>query len=145
MEPSPVLHIRNLPPDVDQEEVFSLAERFGGVRNCLLMRVKNQALLEMNDVGVATAMVASYTASPPILRGKTIYVQYSKHKELRKQGVSVYTRISLFTAHFAHTMSSYSGIPSTTCTIEYVHTDLPSQCVCMYAYLYICVYVIVNL
>ena len=68
MEPSPVLHIRNLPPDVDQDDVFSLAERFGGVRNCLLMRVKNQALLEMNDVGVATAMVASYTASPPILR-----------------------------------------------------------------------------
>ena len=53
---------------MDQEEVFSLAERFGRVRNCLLLRIKNQALLEMSDQGVAMAMVASYTASPPVMR-----------------------------------------------------------------------------
>lgn len=115
MEPSPVLHIRNLPPDVDQEEVFSLAERFGGVRNCLLMRVKNQALLEMNDVGVATAMVASYTASPPILRGKTIYVQYSKHKELRKQGSSSstmgHTPSHVSPAVMGYSVESLSPVP----------------------------------
>ena len=75
------MHIRNLPPDIEQEEVFSLAERFGSVRNCLMLRSKNQALLEMYDQGVAMSMVASYTAAPPIMRcvvrESTLYIPCS--------------------------------------------------------------------
>ena len=43
--PSKVLHLRNLPESVRENEVAGLALPFGRVANILLLRQKNQALL----------------------------------------------------------------------------------------------------
>ena len=44
-----------------------------------------QALLEMSDVQSAQAMVNYYSERPPNVRGRTIYVQFSNHVELKTE------------------------------------------------------------
>lgn len=66
--PSKVLHLRNLPESVRENEVAGLALPFGRVANILLLRQKNQALLEMEDVSSATALIGYYNQLPATLR-----------------------------------------------------------------------------
>lgn len=66
--PSKVLHLRNLPESVRENEVAGLALPFGRVANILLLRQKNQALLEMEDIPTATALVSYYNQLPATLR-----------------------------------------------------------------------------
>lgn len=66
--PSKVLHLRNLPESVRENEVAGLALPFGRVANILLLRQKNQALLEMEDIPTATSLVTYYNQLPATLR-----------------------------------------------------------------------------
>lgn len=68
--PSKVLHLRNLPESVRENEVAGLALPFGRVANILLLRQKNQALLEMDDIATATALVTYYNQLPASLRSE---------------------------------------------------------------------------
>jgi len=59
----------------------------GGLVNAsdllLLAAGKNQAFLEMADEISATAMVSVFNTTPPTVRGRTVYVQFSNHRELK--------------------------------------------------------------
>ena len=68
VSPSKVLHLRNLPSDVTDKEIIMLGLPFSQVTNVLLLRHKNQAFLEMADIGVATTMVGYYTTMPAQIR-----------------------------------------------------------------------------
>ena len=48
----------------------------------------DQALLEMADVSSAQAMVNYYTERPPQLRGRTVYVQFSNHEQLKTESTA---------------------------------------------------------
>ena len=74
--PSKVLHLRNLPESVRENEVAGLALPFGRVANILLLRQKNQALLEMEDVSSATALISYYNQLPATLRSVKKNVMY---------------------------------------------------------------------
>lgn len=82
-KPSRVIHIRNIPNESSEPEVIQLGLPFGRITNVLVLKGKNQAFLEMADEISATAMVACYTTTPPIVRGRTVYVQFSNHRELK--------------------------------------------------------------
>lgn len=82
-KPSRVIHIRNIPNESSEAEVIHLGIPFGRVTNVLVLKGKNQAFLEMADEISATAMVACFTTTPPIVRGRTVYVQFSNHRELK--------------------------------------------------------------
>lgn len=56
---------------------------FGRVTNVLVLKGKNQAFLEMFDEVSAAAMVACFNTNPPQVRGRTVYVQFSNHRELK--------------------------------------------------------------
>lgn len=56
---------------------------FGRVTNILVLKGKNQAFLEMLDEACAAAMVACFNTNPPQVRGRTVYVQFSNHRELK--------------------------------------------------------------
>jgi polypyrimidine tract-binding protein 1 len=60
-----------------------LGVQFGRVTNVLVLKGKNQAFLEMADELAATSMVTFFNASPPTIRGRTVYVQFSNHRELK--------------------------------------------------------------
>jgi hnRNP-L/PTB/hephaestus splicing factor len=53
------------------------------VTNVLVLKGKNQAFLEMADEAAAAAMVSTFSSTPPIVRGRTVYVQFSNHRELK--------------------------------------------------------------
>lgn len=78
-----MIHIRNIPNEASDAEVIHLGIPFGRVTNVLVLKGKNQAFLEMADETAAANMVALFTANPPTIRGRTVYVQFSNHRELK--------------------------------------------------------------
>ena len=81
--PSRVIHIRNIPNDVTEPEIIHLGIPFGRVTNVLVLKGKNQAFLEMDDESSASAMVNYFTNCTAQLRERSVYVQFSNHKELK--------------------------------------------------------------
>ena len=81
--PSRVIHIRNIPSDVTEAEIIHLGIPFGRVTNVLVLKGKNQAFLEMDVEESASAMVNYFTNCVAQLRERSVYVQFSNHKELK--------------------------------------------------------------
>ena len=81
--PSRVIHIRNIPSDVTEAEIIHLGIPFGRVTNVLVLKGKNQAFLEMDVEESAVAMVNYFTNCVAQLRERSVYVQFSNHKELK--------------------------------------------------------------
>ncbi|NXI95966.1 PTBP3 protein, partial [Psophia crepitans] len=81
--PSRVLHLRQIPNDVTEAEVISLALPFGKVTNLLMLKGKSQAFLEMASEEAAVTMVNYYTPATPYLRSQPVYIQFSNHRELK--------------------------------------------------------------
>ncbi|XP_013406945.1 polypyrimidine tract-binding protein 1 isoform X2 [Lingula anatina] len=86
--PSKVVHIRSIPTDASEAEVVALGLPFGKVTNVLVMKKKNQAFLEFGDENQASTMVSYHTEVPANIRGRTAYVQFSTHKELKTEVVN---------------------------------------------------------
>ncbi|XP_009959374.1 PREDICTED: polypyrimidine tract-binding protein 3-like, partial [Leptosomus discolor] len=81
--PSRVLHLHQVASDATEEEVISLGHPFGKVTNLLMLKGRNQALLEMASEEVAIAMVNYYALAIPHIRGQPVYIQYSHYSELK--------------------------------------------------------------
>jgi len=80
--PSKVIHIRQLPLDVSEQDIRALGLPFGRVTNTLLMRTKSQAFLELQDVDSAKTMINYYHYCPPTVRNQPVFLQFSQHQEL---------------------------------------------------------------
>ncbi|XP_072049099.1 polypyrimidine tract-binding protein 2-like isoform X10 [Amphiura filiformis] len=81
--PSKVLHLRNLPSDCTETEVIQLGLPFGRMSNILMLAGKNQAFIEMQNLAEATAMVNFHNHSVATIRGRHVFLQYSKHTALK--------------------------------------------------------------
>ena len=79
MKPSKVVHIRNIRNDVTEAEIIHLGTPFGRVTNVLVLKGKNQALLEMEEESSAVSMVNCVSK----LREGSVYVQYSNYTSLK--------------------------------------------------------------
>ncbi|KAM7114034.1 retroelement silencing factor 1 isoform 3-T5 [Molossus nigricans] len=80
--PSRVIHIGKLPIDVTMLEIIFLGLPFGKVTNLLMLKSKQQALIEMNTQEAANTMMEYYTSMTPILRGQPISIHFSTYKGL---------------------------------------------------------------
>ncbi|KAL3652426.1 hypothetical protein CASFOL_002107 [Castilleja foliolosa] len=84
--PSKVLHLRNLPWECIEEELIELGKPFGKVVNtkCNVGANRNQAFIEFAELNQAIAMISYYASSsePAMVRGKTVYLQYSNRQEI---------------------------------------------------------------
>ena len=63
-----MVHIRNLPMDVTENEILMLGLPFGKVRNVLHMKKKQQAFMELVDEGAAMSVVGYYKSVPATIR-----------------------------------------------------------------------------
>lgn len=87
LTPSKVLHVRNLPPDATEPELFQMGSHYGSVMRVLLLAKNNapqtrQGFIQFANQSEASAML-EYAGQVPILfRGKQIYVQYSNRPEI---------------------------------------------------------------
>ncbi|MQM18389.1 hypothetical protein Taro_051382 [Colocasia esculenta] len=107
-EPSKVIHVRNVGPEISENDLLQLVQPFGVVTKLVMLRAKNQALLQMHDVASAVTALQYYTNLQPNVRGRNVYMQFSSHQELttvdqgsqgRKDQDSQPNRILLVTIH----------------------------------------------
>lgn len=81
-EPSRVVHLRNIPHQLTENEIIFLGLSFGNIKNVLFLRSKNQAFLEFEIMQDAQQMIHHFNNSSTTFSGKKIFVQYSNHQEL---------------------------------------------------------------
>eukprot|EP01113_Clastostelium_recurvatum_P014172 TRINITY_DN1767_c0_g1_i1.p1 TRINITY_DN1767_c0_g1~~TRINITY_DN1767_c0_g1_i1.p1 ORF type:complete len:547 (+),score=171.99 TRINITY_DN1767_c0_g1_i1:136-1641(+) len=87
--PSRVIHLRNVGPDITQHDLILLASQFGPVEQVLLLRSKNQALMQFADIQASMNFVQYYTTvTTPSIRGRNVYPQFSSHPELNNTSTS---------------------------------------------------------
>lgn len=96
---SKVLHIRNVPSDASESDIAQLGIPFGRMSNLVLAKKKNQALLEMEDVTLAARMVHYYSEHPPQVKGRSLIIQFSNHKELKTEQPNVAAQNALQAAN----------------------------------------------
>ncbi|KAF8377191.1 hypothetical protein HHK36_030564 [Tetracentron sinense] len=81
-EPSKVIHIRNVGQEISENDLLQLVQSFGIVTKTVMLRAKNQALLQMQDVASAVNALQYYANVQPSIRGRNVYLQFSSHQEL---------------------------------------------------------------
>ncbi|GAA0151710.1 RNA processing factor [Lithospermum erythrorhizon] len=81
-EPSKVIHVRNVGHEISENDLLQLFQPFGVITKLVMLRAKNQALLQMQDVPSAVNSLQFFTNVQPSIRGRNVYVQFSSHQEL---------------------------------------------------------------
>lgn len=81
-QPSKVVHIRNIPPQITEVEVIQFGLIFGNIMNVLNLRSKCQAFLEFEKCEEAQSMISYFANNPIQVTGRQIFVQYSNYKNL---------------------------------------------------------------
>ncbi|KAJ8493422.1 hypothetical protein OPV22_015143 [Ensete ventricosum] len=81
-EPSKVIHIRNVGQEISENDLLQLVQPFGVVTKLVMLRAKNQALLQMHDLSSSINVLQYYTNVQPSVRGRNVYIQFSSHQEL---------------------------------------------------------------
>ncbi|XP_044475252.1 polypyrimidine tract-binding protein homolog 3-like [Mangifera indica] len=81
-EPSKVIHVRNVGHEISENDLLQLFQPFGVITKLVMLRAKNQALLQMQDVPSAMAALQYYINVQPSIRGRNVYIQFSSHQEL---------------------------------------------------------------
>ncbi|KAL4190214.1 hypothetical protein AMTRI_Chr07g74640 [Amborella trichopoda] len=81
-EPSKVIHVRNVGHEISENDLLQLVQPFGVVDKRVMLRAKNQALLQMHDIPSAVNALQYYTNVQPSVRGRNVYMQFSSHQEL---------------------------------------------------------------
>lgn len=81
-EPSKVIHVRNVGHEISENDLLQLFQPFGVITKLVMLRAKNQALLQMQDVTTAVNALQFYTTVQPSIRGRNVYIQFSSHQEL---------------------------------------------------------------
>ncbi|KAJ9166823.1 hypothetical protein P3X46_021520 [Hevea brasiliensis] len=81
-EPSKVIHVRNVGHEISENDLLQLFQPFGVITKLVMLRAKNQALLQMQDIPSAINALQFYTNVQPTIRGRNVYVQFSSHQEL---------------------------------------------------------------
>lgn len=81
-EPSKVIHVRNVGHEISENDLLLLFQPFGVITKLVMLRAKNQALLQMQDVPSAVNAMQFFATVQPTIRGRNVYVQFSSHQEL---------------------------------------------------------------
>ncbi|KNA18626.1 hypothetical protein SOVF_069010 isoform A [Spinacia oleracea] len=106
-EPSKVIHVRNVGHEISENDLLQLFQPFGVITKLVMLRAKNQALVQMQDVASAVSVLQCYTSTQPTIRGRNVYIQFSSHQELTTMDQNTHgrgdepNRILLVTIHQA--------------------------------------------
>ncbi|KAL2334941.1 hypothetical protein Fmac_016154 [Flemingia macrophylla] len=66
----------------EKNDLLQLFQPFGVITKLVMLRAKNQALLQMQDIPSAVNALQFYANVQPSIRGRNVYVQFSSHQEL---------------------------------------------------------------
>lgn len=110
--PSRVIHFRNVASEMNQHDFISIAQPFGPVEQVLMLKSKNQCLLQFNDMGSAIQFMQLYGTHPLNIRGRNVYPQFSSHQELNSQSGMLSRGAPTSSHHDDGSGSSMSGTPN---------------------------------
>lgn len=79
---SKVLHVRNLPTRVSEDELRAIAQPFGAVARILVLHNKLQAFVQMETIEQSSHMIEALNANQALIRGQRVYFQFSNRKEI---------------------------------------------------------------
>lgn len=99
---SPVIHLRNVTPEVTQLSIQNLAQNFGDIKHIVMLRQMNQALIEMKNTKSAEQLV-DFFKEPGYaeIDGRRVYIRYSNHQTLTAtQHVSRTLLVSMFNTQY---------------------------------------------
>lgn len=99
---SRVVHMRNVTPEVSQLSIQNLVQSFGRIRNIVMLRQKNQALVEMESQQAAQQLV-EFFKDPGFaeIDGRRVYIRFSNHQELTAtQHTSKTLLVSMFNTQY---------------------------------------------
>jgi len=82
VEPSKVLHIRNLPEEITELEIRAVAARYGDVHRILHISRKHQAFVEFKSFEESAHMLQQSQTNPIRLGTRFIIAQYSNKPEI---------------------------------------------------------------
>lgn len=91
-EPSKVIHVRNVGHEISENDLLQLFQPFGTITKLVMLRAKNQALVQMQDVPQAISVLQFYANAQPTIRGRNVYVQFSSHQELTTMDQNTHAR-----------------------------------------------------
>ncbi|KAI7744138.1 hypothetical protein M8C21_010926 [Ambrosia artemisiifolia] len=92
-EPSKVIHVRNVGHEISEPDLLQLFQPFGVINKLVMLRAKNQALLQLQDLPSAVSAMQFYANVQPSIRGRNVYVQFSSHQELTTMEQSTQGRV----------------------------------------------------
>ncbi|KAG6483749.1 hypothetical protein ZIOFF_060403 [Zingiber officinale] len=92
-----------------QNDLLQLVQPFGVVTKLVMLRAKNQALLQMHDLASAMNVIQYYTNVQPSVRGRNVYIQFSSHQELTTTDQSSQGRKGDQVVGSAHQSNSVKG------------------------------------
>ncbi|GLT67451.1 hypothetical protein SLA2020_397610 [Shorea laevis] len=81
-EPSKVIHVRNVGHEIAENDLLQLFQPLGVITKLVMLRAKNQALIQMQDIPSAVNALQFYANIQPSIRGRNVYIQFSSHQEL---------------------------------------------------------------
>ncbi|KPI83863.1 putative RNA-binding protein [Leptomonas seymouri] len=106
---SPVIHLRNVTPEVTQLSIQNLAQNFGDIKHIVMLRQMNQALIEMKNTKSAEQLV-DFFKEPGYaeIDGRRVYIRYSNHQTLTAtQHVSRTLLVSMFNTQYDVTAAAH--------------------------------------
>lgn len=101
-EVSRVLHLRNVTPEVTQLSIQNLILNFGSIKQIVMLRQMNQALVEMESELAAKQLVEFFSENGfAEVDGRRVYIRYSNHHLLTAtQQVTRTLLVSMFNTQF---------------------------------------------
>jgi len=98
-EPSQVIHCRNVTSDVTQSNLVGLFQRFGRVVNVVMLRARNQALIELDTLDGAQRCIDHFCLKGnghAEIDGRRVWVKYSRHNSLSETPPGKTLLVSMF-------------------------------------------------
>eukprot|EP00756_Hemistasia_phaeocysticola_P027914 Hpha_TRINITY_DN16145_c1_g2::TRINITY_DN16145_c1_g2_i3::g.6549::m.6549 len=98
-EPSQVIHCRNVTADVTQSNLVGLFQRFGRVVNVVMLRARNQALIELDTIEGAQRCIEHFCLKGnghAEIDGRRVWVKYSRHTSLSETPPGKTLLVSMF-------------------------------------------------
>ncbi|KAG5454443.1 Heteroproteinous nuclear ribonucleoprotein L [Clonorchis sinensis] len=88
IEPSPVIHLKELPPHTLEKDLLQLLDVYGQIREVAMMPQYNQALVEFTDQSVAEHVVKKFSDEPLRIGEHSIDVSFSTSKHVMQRASS---------------------------------------------------------
>jgi len=82
--PSRVVHVRGVPDNAQSSDLMNAVAPYGVISYIVMMPKHRQALVEMQTLEAAVALVTQSEANPLMMGGRRMYVNYSKSKEINR-------------------------------------------------------------